>query len=449
MFFRATDRRDSKFAAANNVEQGQEECFTSIEFIDVRNENNSHFPSDVSSNESNSYLETYMGPSYKRLKKEADDTSDVPSTSRSLESKFLETQPIFVGDEVKVKKRLGKQSNEVGNEMGEFKCQICLNIFPNKTKLHLHSCCTCPLCKATVKNYKNLLMHLLGHRNMILLSCNQCNYSIDSKSKFEKHVTVHKNNENPYWCKFCDISWPKYQSLLSHIIHVHNCKGTKLEHAEELWQNVTPSLTNDSSQLDEIHSLNCQICSETFNDGDELLDHMMLHYTDLSSDDGSDDTEGKNSLKDAKNIDTPLQKREVVSSSADDSTTESYKKVRKTHWKLSNKCRFCGKRFRNKIQLLSHPCSSCPMCGKSDFKQYRTLLIHMMTHKRMMRYECKVCKYSSSNRHKFDKHSELHDDLQLHYWCKICDLSYGTYTTLISHVVIVHDCKGTKLEIQA
>ena len=157
-------------------------------------------------------------------------------------------------------------------------------------------CYTCQTCGKTFSKSISLSMHITTHKKY---PCQICSKSFSTFTDLQQHSTIH-TGENQFQCKTCHRTFPRENSLKSHLVGSSRCKtnaGGKRFNCpvcSKLFSKI-----KDYEQHLYTHKdgkfYHCNRCKETFTDPLELKNHQLKH---------------KKKLNERKNSPTPLVETE-------------------------------------------------------------------------------------------------------------------------------------------
>ncbi|KAK5648234.1 hypothetical protein RI129_003126 [Pyrocoelia pectoralis] len=137
----------------------------------------------------------------------------------------------------------------------------------------------CPVCQKGFQNSAKLTKHQLSHNGNSPYKCEHCKKTFSSKFKLVRHVLIHSDRK-PFSCSVCERTFHRKDHLKNHIkVHSpskkhyvcekHNCKKE--------YTSLLSFKKHTALHAAEEGSLECQICSKTFETKDEILYHLKIH----------------------------------------------------------------------------------------------------------------------------------------------------------------------------
>lgn len=158
---------------------------------------------------------------------------------------------------------LGKKPYELSSN--RFTCAECGKIFWHKAKYERHLLkhtdvknVGCPLCDKKFKHKFYLDRHMSVHSEEKPFTCNLCNKAFRQEYYLKKHLARH--NHKAYKCNYCQRSHRDIEGLKSHMDLFH--RGLPID---------------IQSECDPIA---CTVCSEIFENLDNLKKHVKIHPID-------------------------------------------------------------------------------------------------------------------------------------------------------------------------
>lgn len=197
-----------------------------------------------------------------------------------------------------------------------------------------------------------------------------------------------------YLCFYCGKNYTEYPEFKKHT-KSHGLCDTQ-DYSLKLIKGNNIEIKIDVSEIV------CDICSETFNRFEEIIDHLI----------------GKHHLEYNKSIDVPFQEYRLV----------------------DFKCLHCEERFSYFGYLITHVnnmhpqnCFICDDCG-GRFNKKRDLTIHIRNYHRLGGYPCDLCLQS------FDTYQTLrrHQNNAHYRQCKSCGSKFASLSLLQKHLKSEH-----------
>ncbi|XP_044270017.1 zinc finger protein 271-like [Tribolium madens] len=286
-----------------------------------------------------------------------------------------------------------------------------------------------------------------------------------SESVLEKALTKNNSGQQPL---FSNESQEKQTFTLKN--HPEDChtQESSLDSSDDLRRNeifnqITDLLKNDENAADfsegEAHiqedfisfldeplppplPFQCDNCSHSFNQENDLKIHRSIHNSDLSCLACSKKFKGRQSLK--RHLKIHLTQKPHVCKICSKSFSESYALVKhlRRHSGIPREkrhiCEECGQGFSEpyylKVHVRKHTGErplACPDCDKT-FADPRSLKTHLMIHSGERPFKCNYCSKSFIQNANLTKHLRVHTG-EKPYACDLCDKRFTQSSSLEKH----------------
>ena len=263
-------------------------------------------------------------------------------------------------------------------------CDYCIEWFPSNSELTEHM------------QYHDIT------KDPLWLFCNQCNYSIKTKSSLRRkqgrgnqmmivHMEKHKYNSLSYSCDQCGKEYTTKDTLRRHTNNMH---------------------------ADFIFTFNCDICDSNFKSPKYLQVHILEDH------------------KKEFNYQCSTCEKKYVNE-------EKLRMHMRVHVSAKMFCEDCGKRYKTKTKLRDHvmmnhsnkedlPFACTQLgCGRRFVNNSR-LTTHRIIHTDDKPFKCKICDSVFRRRNHLDKHSKLHTGERPHV-CNYCGKGFIQKSNLNLH----------------
>lgn len=164
------------------------------------------------------------------------------------------------------KQQIGEENSE-DVQSKKYKCQVCLKLFSQKSKL---------------------ITHQLSHSGQQPFKCQTCEKAYSSKNKLNAHMRLH-TKINVHQCKMCDKVF-SYPSYLQEHLKTHNQDSDNMRNEERNFECLTCKkrfrLLKNLRAHERLHTgkglLQCDICDKRFSQNYNLKVHLRTHKTTRS-----------------------------------------------------------------------------------------------------------------------------------------------------------------------
>ncbi|XP_052745482.1 zinc finger protein 436 isoform X6 [Bicyclus anynana] len=211
----------------------------------------------------------------------------------------------------KLHTELAVNSLRAHSENKLFTCDVCKNVFKQKSLLVKHmkshteqKMFTCNFCQFKFTYRSNLVQHLRFHTGEKPYSCNLCEYKFTTKCHLVRHMRTH-TGEKPYSCNLCEYKFTTKYHLLRHMrTHTgekpYSCnlcefkcsqKGNLTKHVMRYHNGEKPYSCNlcefkFAQKCDLVRHMkthtgekpySCKVCENKFAQKTHLMSHMRTH----------------------------------------------------------------------------------------------------------------------------------------------------------------------------
>ncbi|XP_064293007.1 zinc finger protein 845-like [Plodia interpunctella] len=411
-------------------------------------------------------------------------------------------------------------------------CGVCQKVFKERKRLneHMHSHniknVQCPMCDKAYTSNANLKRHVeMYHGEKEEFKCSICPKIYTSNQSLRRHMrTRHRSDSNDVLCcDYCDFSTVGKENMDTHVSSYHNVyepentcacqtcgcsfvsesilrQHIKTEHSfDTFYKYCKDSLLKDVGGRPKHVFLNCEFCSNTYNNIYELKHHLRnvhdkeYRLTTCNVCFGKFYTEETiaahrkicvpppdvNACTHCDKLFTDISSLEFhikifhpqahiadsnITSTRDDTLEGNFKcnqcervyysdRSLKHHIKLRHttieavECEICSKMFNNKYYLAFHKknvhshvaWSKCDYCDK-QFKSKRYIRRHIKyTHLGMQRYKCIECETLFKEKKSLRKHvRSKHPDSTAFQQCHICHKRFESAKSCKIHLKLLH-----------
>lgn len=245
-----------------------------------------------------------------------------------------------------------------------------------------------------------------GHNDLVTNEDNTC-----LQQFLASDVTIVKNEINS-----CNNDSAEQASSTSSYITIYECNLCKMDFDVQT-NFINHMLTHDNSNktnLNNISSLKCPICSKIYLTSNILTDHLKTH--------------------------TDVRKFKCTTCNKLYGRKPHLNSHLKMHIESKNfKCDICNKTFQNKntlnLHLKTHTCIDgfkCTICNKV-FGRKSHLNSHLKIHTGTDEYKCDICNKTYTQKSSLHLHLKTHNDVK-EFTCDICDKSFARRDYLNSHL---------------
>lgn len=146
----------------------------------------------------------------------------------------------------------------------------------SQTSKKAHSC---PVCQKSFQTSGKLAAHQLVHSGGTPFKCEHCKKSFSSKFKLVRHVLIHSDRK-PFSCTVCERTFHRKDHLKNHVkVHSPSKKVYLCErvNCKKEYTSLMSYRKHLALHAAEEGSLDCKICSKTFESKADILYHLKVH----------------------------------------------------------------------------------------------------------------------------------------------------------------------------
>lgn len=272
----------------------------------------------------------------------------------------------------------------------------------------------CMVCYKKFSASNTLIDHLILLHNQIQFDlCPNCNIPFANQKKLRIHLLQNeKTGCEIHVCTFCDKTFKKQELMRSHMYR-HTGRGSfECQHCKKTWKNRSLLKRHLESHKTEKAYL-CCVCSKRFSTANSLKVHMNIHTGERSY---------------ACTICTKVYSEQRFLRVHMCSHTGEGKYV----------CKICSKPFYSSSQLKLHMCKHtgerphvCKICNEA-FIVKNSLLRHMYRHNGLKPYTCITCGKNFVLKQDLSEHAKIHAVRS--HTCSMCDRAFTTGAYLNRHM---------------
>ncbi|XP_052745480.1 zinc finger protein 271 isoform X4 [Bicyclus anynana] len=366
-----------------------------------------------------SYDKLHVGTASTESHCETASASDVTGTHNRYMSNALQSETGLKYNN-KLHTQLAVSSLRAHSENKLFTCDVCKNVFKQKSLLVKHmkshserKIFTCKFCQLKFTYKSHLLQHVRFHTGEKPYSCNLCECKFTTKFHLVRHMRTH-TGEKPYSCNLCEYECSQNSQLVRHM-RTHT--GEK--------------------------PYSCNYCEYKCFRNSQLVSHMRTHHVgekpyscDLCE------------YKSARRTYLVIHMRTHTGEKPFFCTLCEYKCTRNELLVLHMRshtgekpyaCNICELKFSLKSNLTKHmrihtgeKPHSCDTCQRK-FTRKSDLATHLLIHTGEQPYSCNLCDYKCSKNAVLKRHMRTHTG-EKPYSCNLCEFKCALSSNLNRHM---------------
>lgn len=272
----------------------------------------------------------------------------------------------------------------------------------------------CSMCGKGFESAEILTGHMMLHSvTGLLVSCPFCNTLI-KRNSLTQHIKYGHNNIKPQ-CNVCSKTFANPNNLKRHMM-IHS--GIREFECDICLKRFHQKITMQTHRLTHLNPFMCNFCIMTFETKEELTEHKESNECSKSK---------------------VLKVKEELMKTVKQEITTNLGKL------LGYACSLCKKMFSLESALEQHVESThmidpsellCSECGEV-VPSKKDMQTHIMSHKNhknrnVKRFECSICSKACSSQAMLIMHERVHTN-ERPYPCGLCSLRFKTKTHLRTH----------------
>lgn len=301
-------------------------------------------------------------------------------------------------------------------------------------------------CGQQFSDYNEYAKHQLKHNPAGDHLCSLCGKGFESAEILTGHMVLHNVSGQLLQCPFCEAIM-KRSALTQHIKYMHNNIKPQCNVCSKTFANPN-NLKRHMMIHSGVREFECDLCLKRFSQKITMQTHRLTH---LNSDQTSLTCPGCNVVFKTKEIlaehieNNECPKSKFIDAEAKDELMKAVKKEVKTSLGklLGYACSLCKRMFSVESALERHIESThiidpsellCSECGEV-LSSKKEMAAHILTHnkgKAPKRFECSSCGKGCSSQAMLLMHERVHTN-ERPYSCQLCPLKFKTKTHLRTH----------------
>lgn len=176
-----------------------------------------------------------------------------------------------------------RRHEKIHSDQPKFLCGFCERTFLSKDEWEKHTQnhekkrpFECEICGKSFAFKQGLERHEVVHSADQPYKCEHCDQGFSTQGKLARHLTAHAGNR-PYPCRICNKSY-----LLSHHLTRHMRSHKEHQQSQHKCIECGQTFTKRDdliyhSATHATENLVCPLCKDTFENGDDVAEHIRLH----------------------------------------------------------------------------------------------------------------------------------------------------------------------------